>query len=170
MTNRRLESRVHRRGVALVEASVIIPGLIVCFGAMMWAGGLRYRKQEQQQLARQVLFTYATHGCTGSSAFPVTNAPSNVAELNAKPGPTGDGRATGAMQSALSDPEVARVSKHFGTASGGPPVFMYSRSMAYVSGTRPVTGHSFYFCNEVPEHGVFGFFKYVVNAIGNFLP
>jgi len=35
-----------------VEAVVVIPVLIVCLGALMFAGMLRYRKQSQQQIAR----------------------------------------------------------------------------------------------------------------------
>jgi len=168
--NRTVKDRAHarrrKRGAALVEAAVVIPGLLICFGAMVVAGGARYRKQSQQQLAREAIFTYATWGCSGAhpARFPPEQGSNDVARVDAHP----SGDAT-ALDESLGDKNVGDVSKRFGTAAGGPPPFAYSRSQAFVSASTTITGHSFYFCNE-QSYSAIHFFTYVTHAIGQFLP
>jgi len=117
------------------------------------------------------VFTYATHDCQGASLFPAQGEPhGNGLNGKAPQGATGgDSRGQNALDTSYGDPSMNDVSRSFGTARGGPPPFQYTRSFAYVSGSRPVTGHSFYFCNE-QSYGALDFFKYAKQFVGNFLP
>jgi hypothetical protein len=145
----------------MVEAVIVLPVLVTCLGAMMYAGGARYQKQAQQQRAREGVLTYATNACKsggiaegGGSGEPSLRerSPSVDPERLAIP----NKRAYEAVQAAT-DLTIVPRDEPFGAAVGGPPDKPWTWAWGRGPGAIPddkalaLSGHSFYLCNEDPR-------------------
>ena len=173
-------SRRAQRGAAMVEAAVVMPVLITCFGAMWYAGGARYQKQAQQQRARQTVLTYATNACQGGGEGFAGAGNGGLPPIGSHGGadPTGATRGSGgktasALRGAASG-ALGDVDTEFGTAAGTAPAVTWSwdRGRGYganAGATVSITARSFYFCNE-KGYGAWDFFGYAVSVVRMFLP
>ena len=181
MTTAARSSRRRQRGAAMVEAAVVMPVLITCFGAMWYAGGARYQKQAQQQRAREAVLTYATNACQGGvgSAFAApgnAGLPAIGSHGGADPSGAGNG-ASGRTASALdgaTSGALGDVDTSFGTGAGSPPAVTWSWDRGRGYGARAgesvsITARSFYFCNE-KGYAAWDFFGYAVSVVRMFLP
>ena len=168
-----------QRGAAMVEAAVVMPVLVTCFGALWYAGGARYQKQAQQQRAREAVLTFATNACQGGGGFaggggaglPPIGSHGGTDASSAGRGASGRtaGALDGAASGALGDVDTA-----FGTAAGSPPPVTWSwdRGRGYganAGASVSITARSFYFCNE-KGYAAWDFFGYAVSVVRTFLP
>jgi hypothetical protein len=149
----------------MIEAVVVLPVLITCWGVMMFAGGARYHKQLTQQKARSAIFTYATSGCDGNLVDANgTNGPT-LPSITSQAGKPGDN--AGAASGAAND--TTQGHDAFFTISGDTSS-SWTWDSGYVHAAAPISGHSFYFCNEKPVSGLLGFFEYALNVIKQVVP
>jgi hypothetical protein len=151
------------RGAAMVEAVVVIPVLITCWGVIMFAGGARWKKIETQQTARENIFRFATNACQGSVAG--GGAGPSIPDLGQ--GASNPNGAAGQGNSAASD--LTSATQSFGTTSGSTSG-NWAWGGGYVYANAPLSGHAFYFCNEKSYSGIGGFLSYAIDQVRSIVP
>ena len=160
LIHQRTKRRIARRGAALVEASVVVPVLVIFLGLMTYVYRSYREKITQQNSTRENAMYFASHGCQGSSS-----------------GISGFG-GFGPAQVALNADDNSDAANVIGKK--GDPGAQASTSRSFnqanssLSGTVVVGGHlrrinseSHVFCNERPYDGniagwaqfAFGFFR-----------
>ncbi len=162
-TKRKATLRKKSRAAAMVEAVVVLPVLITCWGVIMFAGGARWKKLETQQTARESFFRFASGGCNGSIAGGSSGP--NIPDLGS--GADNPNNIAGQGNSAASD--LTTATQKFGTTSGETSSNWIWNS-GYVSANAALKGRSFYFCNEKSYDGVLGFFKYAIDQVRSIVP
>ncbi len=163
------KKRVRSRGAAMVEAAIVMPIFICCWGVTMLAGGARYKKLQVQQEARQNFFTQASAGCTGSGGPTIPSLSSNP---GADPRTAAGTNAGAAPQDAVSSTQQfftvgGNVSGQWSWSHG-----FQNQGAVWDTSTRSVamSAHSFYFCNETSHTGLLGFFTYAIDEIRQLVP
>lgn len=165
-------TRARRRslGAAMVEATVVVPVLVVCFGAMMFAGGARFIKLGQQQKAREGALTYAMSGCQHGGLLEQSprEAPS-LRDRSADVDPieaanTGHSGTNALVRDAVEE-TVERIDGDFGAANGAPT----PKAWSWTGGSAvEITARSYYFCNENDE-GSWDAFSFAEEHVRAFL-
>lgn len=64
--HQRTRRRIQKRGAALVEASVVIPVLVIFLGLMMYTRASYAEKMRQQNSTRENSLYFASHSCQGA--------------------------------------------------------------------------------------------------------
>jgi hypothetical protein len=161
----RSKRRFKSRGAAMVEAVVVMPVLITCWGVMMFAGGARFNKIRVQQEAREGTFSYASKACKGAMTVAGSTG-TGMAPINSQSGASASGQAD--VANGAVDTQASAI-QEFGTVSGN-TTGNFAWAKGYIYGNATLGGHSFYFCNEKDYTGIFAFFNYAVGLVGQILP
>ena len=156
--------RSKSRGAAMVEAVVVLPVLITCWGVIMFAGGARWKKLETQQTARENIFRFASNACQGGSPVGGGAGPSIPDLGQGAADPNG-----GAAQGNQAASDLTSASQKFGTTSGS-ATSNWVWGGGYVYANAPLSGHSFYFCNEKSYSGFTGFLSYAIAQVSSIFP
>ena len=167
---RRSRSRIRSRGAAMVEAAVVMPVLVTCFGAMMYAGGARYVKLGQQQRAREGSLTYAMSGCDQGGLQERARGLPSLRGQNMDVDPreaadTGDHGTNATLRDAI-EATVDPVDVELIAASGAPPPVDWNWNGG---GSVAITARSYYLCNERGEDDGMDTFAFARERMGMFL-
>ena len=139
---RRVRRRIPQRGAALVEASVVIPVLVIFLGLMKYTRASYAEKIRQQNSTRENSMVYASHGCQGGGSGGAADY-----SLDAN----GDSDAQKVIGKKDDSAAQAATSASFNTATSS------MNGTVFVAGkARQISSKSSVYCNEVPQDGDIG--------------